>query len=63
MYSLTINPDKSAVYTEMKDGVQTTVLLSSDVFMTIMNAQPTGTSRWEDLSVVLNSVINNYVGE
>ena len=59
MFSLTINPDKSAVYTEMTGGVQTTSLIPSEDFMQIMMQQPVGANRWDDLDNAIDAYLAN----
>lgn len=57
MYSLTINPDRSAVYTEMTAGVQTTTVIPSDDFMAIMLQAPSGPTRWEDIDAAIDAYL------
>lgn len=57
MHSLTINPDKSAVYTELSDGVQMTYTIPSDDFVALMAQPPSGGSWWAGLDALLDAYI------
>ena len=57
MHSLTINPDRSAVYTEIKDGVQTTTLIPTTDFTSLMAQAPSGDSWWDGLDALIDAYI------